>query len=298
MIFHKHHNMILYHTTLLHTERSIILLYLKAQHAYYWALNIFSKIRSHRAATKLVCGDMNFGNCYNCYGGLNVRSLDDKAAPIFLEKNLYQLIDIPTRKVNNSVSLIDLIFINKTDDVVLTAVTPPISDHSGTIVSLNTLNFKKPPKEMTIYDYETADWTTIESRLSELTTNDEGDVDTLAEKFTSTLKSIRNDCVPHKLVKIYEKDQPWLDKDTRQKLTKKNRAFKVYSKAIDQVKRNDRPTLDKSKAEMLFEKYKSAKKDFEYSSRKSKQQYFNKLKSTLSNPEISSKKKFSILKHW
>ena len=255
-----------------------------------------SKIRSHRAATKLVCGDMNFGNCYNCYGGLNVRSLDDKAAPIFLEKNLYQLIDIPTRKVNNSVSLIDLIFINKTDDVVLTAVTPPISDHSGTIVSLNTLNFKKPPKEMTIYDYETADWTTIESRLSELTTNDEDDVDTLAEKFTSTLKSIRNDCVPHKLVKIYEKDQPWLDKDTRQKLTKKNRAFKVYSKAIDQVKRNDRPTLDKSKAEMLFEKYKSAKKDFEYSSRKSKQQYFNKLKSTLSNPEISSKKKFSILK--
>merc|ERR1711951_190180 len=49
---------------------------------------------------------MNFGDCFNCYGGLNGKSLDDKAAPIFLEKNFYELIDIPTRKVDNSVSLI------------------------------------------------------------------------------------------------------------------------------------------------------------------------------------------------
>ena len=140
---------------------------------------------------------MNFGNCYNCYGGLNFRSLDDKAAPIFLEKNHYQLTDIPTRKVNNSVSLIDLIFINKTDDVVLTAVTPPISDHSGTILSLNTLNFKKPPKEMMIYDYDTANWIAIESRLSELSTTDDSDVDTLAEKFTSTLKKSKEMTVSH-----------------------------------------------------------------------------------------------------
>ena len=70
----------------------------------------------------------------------------------------------------NLTYLIDLIFVNKTDDVVLTAVTPPISDHSGTIVSLNTLNFKKPPKEVTLYDYDLADWTTIESRLTDLKT--------------------------------------------------------------------------------------------------------------------------------
>ena len=51
-----------------------------------------------------------------------------------------------------------------------------------------------------------------------------------------------------------------------------------------------------AKTSKLFEKYKAAKKDFEYSSRKSKQNYFNNLKKTLSNPEISSKKKFTILK--
>ena len=97
---------------------------------------------------------------------------------MFLEKNFYQLVDIPTRRVDNSVSLIDLIFVSKTDDVVLTAVTPPISDHSGTIISLNTLNFKKPPKEITLYDYDTANWSLIESRLNELNIpdNDECDI--------------------------------------------------------------------------------------------------------------------------
>ena len=255
------------------------------------------KIRSHRSANKIICGDMNFGDCFNCYGGLNGKSLDDKAAPIFLEKNFYELIDIPTRKVDNSVSLIDLIFINKTDDVVLTAVTPPISDHSGTLISLNTLNFKKPPKEITLYDYESADWTTIESRLTELRVPENDiDIDTTVLEFTQTLQNIRNDCVPFKKVKIYEKDQPWFDKETRKKLTKKNRAFKVYSKAIDQVKRMDNQLNDNGKAQKLFEKYKAAKKDFEYNARTSKQKYFNNLKSTLSNPEISSKKKFTILK--
>ena len=257
-----------------------------------------SKIRSHRAAYKLICGDMNFGDCYNCFGGLNGKSLDEKAAPMFLEKSFYQLVDIPTRKFNESVSLIDLIFINKTDDVVLTAVTPPISDHSGTIVSLNTLNFKKPPKETVIYDYDAANWTSIESRLCELKIPDLDNVDInkVTLDFTTTLQNIRNEYVPHKRVKIFEKDQPWFDKDTRRKLTRKNRAFKVYSKAIDQVKRMNTVSNNNAKTSKLFEKYKAAKKDFEYSSRKSKQNYFNNLKKTLSNPEISSKKKFTILK--
>ena len=256
-----------------------------------------NKIRSHRAANKIICGDLNFGDCYNFHGGLNGKSLDDKAAPMFLEKNFYQLVDIPTRRVDNSVSLIDLIFVSKTDDVVLTAVTPPISDHSGTIISLNTLNFKKPPKEITLYDYDTANWSLIESRLNELNIpdNDEIDIDKIALDFTLTLQNIRNDCVPHKKVKIFEKDQPWFNKDTRNKLTKKNRAFKRYSKAIDQVKRMNHQE-DNIKARKLFDKYKAAKKDFEYNSRKAKQQYFNNLKSTLSNTEISSKKKFTILK--
>ena len=253
------------------------------------------KLRSHRASSKLILGDFNFGDCYDFYGGLNGKSLDDRAPPIFLEKDFYQMVDRPTRKVGNSVSLIDLVFVNKTDDVVLTAVLPPIADHSGTLISLNTLSFKKPPKVITLYDYDTADWEAIESEIPNLSLFQDTDVDVRTNQLTQALIDLRDKYVPHKTVKIHEKDQPWLDKDTRRKLSKKNRSFKIYSKAIDQIKRGNRANNDEQKAKTLFDKYKMAKKDFEYTARSTKQKYFNKLKGTLLNPEISPKKKFTLL---
>ena len=61
------------------------------------------------------------------------------------------------------------------------------------------------------------------------------------------------------------------------------------------IKRGNRTNNDEQKAKNLYDKYKSAKKDFEYTARSTKQKYFNKLKGTLLNPEISSKKKFTLL---
>ena len=242
------------------------------------------KLRSHRCSSKLILGDFNFGDCYDFYGGLRGKSLDERAPPIFLEKEFYQMVDRPTRKVGDSVSLIDLVFVNKTDDVVLTAVLPPIADHSGTLVSLNTLSFKKPPKVITLYDYDTADWKAMESDVHNLSRTDphtDVNVDECANQLTQALIDLMDKYVPHKTVKIYEKDQPWLDKDTRRKLSKKNRSFKIYSKAIDQIKRGNRTNNDEQKAKNLYDKYKSAKKDFEYTARSTKQKYFNKLKGTL-----------------
>ena len=250
-----------------------------------------NKIRSHRASTKIICGDLNFGDVYNFHGGLNGKSLDNTAAPLFLEKGFVELIDIPTRKVGMSTSLIDLIFVNKTDDVVLTATTPPIADHCGTLISMNTLTFKKPPKKFIKYDYDTANWEGIEATLQPLNNKFQYDdsielsqeaVDKMAAEFCETLIKIRDDHVPHKSVTIYEKDKPWLDNTTRRKLTKKNRAFKVYSKAIDQIKKNNtQTTATNEKIKKLFDKYKEKKKDFEYTARKSKQTYFNGLKKIL-----------------
>ena len=264
-----------------------------------------NKIRSHRASTKIICGDLNFGDVYNFHGGLNGKSLDNTAAPLFLEKGFVELIDIPTRKVGMSTSLIDLIFVNKTDDVVLTATTPPIADHCGTLISMNTLTFKKPPKKFIKYDYDTANWEGIEATLQPLNNKFQYDdsielsqeaVDKMAAEFCETLIKIRDDHVPHKSVTIYEKDKPWLDNTTRRKLTKKNRAFKVYSKAIDQIKKNNtQTTAANEKIKKLFDKYKEKKKDFEYTARKSKQTYFNGLKKILSNPDVPSKKKFTML---
>ena len=263
------------------------------------------KIRSHRASNKIICGDLNFGDVYNFHGGLKGKPLDSIAAPMFMEKGFIELIDIPTRKIGMSTSLIDLIYVNKTDDVVLTATTPPIADHSGTFISMNTMTFKKPPKNFIKYDYDAANWDGIEEKLQLLNNKFQyddsielcqGTIDKMALEFSETLIKIKNDHVPHKSVTIHEKDKPWLDSTTRKKLTKKNRAFKVYSKAIDSIKRNNTQTAaENDKIKKLFDKYKEKKKDFEYTARKSKQTFFNGLKKILSNPDVPSKKKFTML---
>ena len=45
-----------------------------------------------------------------------------------------------------------------------------------------------------------------------------------------------------------------------------------------------------------YDVYKKAKKDYENCARNEKRQFFHKLKQTLSNPAVSSKKKFQLLK--
>ena len=76
------------------------------------------------------------------------KQLDIEGADLFLEYGYSQLIDIHTRYCNPSTSLIDLIFINKTENVILHAVLPSIADHLGTMVSLHCKTFQ--PKEKTL----------------------------------------------------------------------------------------------------------------------------------------------------
>ena len=50
-----------------------------------------------------------------------------------------------------SVSLIDLIFVNKPDDIICDGTLPNIADHEGTMVCFNTKR-----KSQNIYDYKNA----------------------------------------------------------------------------------------------------------------------------------------------
>ena len=92
---------------------------------------ILTKLNGRSTYTNMICGDLNFGNIYNFNGGLREKPLYNEGADLFLEYGYSQLIDVPTRYCNLSTSLIDLFFINKTDNVILNAVLPSIADHIG-----------------------------------------------------------------------------------------------------------------------------------------------------------------------
>ena len=78
---------------------------------------ILSQLNSYDGAEyKTIASDLNFGNCYCKSPILSPRPLDSSAPDLFESFGFKQLIDVLTHVTLVSVSLIDLIFINKSDN--------------------------------------------------------------------------------------------------------------------------------------------------------------------------------------
>ena len=107
--------------------------------------------------TKQLHFDLNFGNCQCKYPILNPKPLDSVAPDLFSSYGFTQLIDIPTRTTDTSLSLIDLFYLNNSENVICHGTLPKIADHDGVIVSFNVKSQKQAQKTKTLYDYKNAD---------------------------------------------------------------------------------------------------------------------------------------------
>ena len=196
--------------------------------------NILNQLNDYeKAAYKIILGDLNFGNSYCTDPILIPKQLDSKASDLFSSYGFQQLIDIPTRVTENSMSLIDLIFINKPDDVICHGTLHKIADHDGVLVSFNTKITKPKPKTKTIYDYKNADLTGLIKFIKEYDFENfvfQSPVLDQAEKFTDVLKQAFSQFVPTKTITIRPADAPWCNSYTRLLLRKKNRNYHIYKK--------------------------------------------------------------------
>ena len=91
----------------------------------------------HNAIYKIITSDLNFGNCYCKYPLLNHKPLDAFAPDIFTSHGFTQIIDIPTRITEDTISLIDLFFVDNVEDIVCHGTLTQIAYHDGVIASLN-----------------------------------------------------------------------------------------------------------------------------------------------------------------
>ena len=95
---------------------------------------ILSDLNKYNADTKIIASDFYFGNSYCKYPLLPPKPLDSSAPDLFASYGFTQLIDIPTRTTNDTISLIDLIFVSNTDNVQHHGTLPRIADHDGVFV--------------------------------------------------------------------------------------------------------------------------------------------------------------------
>ena len=268
--------------------------------------DILQKLANYNATQKIIASDLNFGNCYCKYPILQPKPLDATAPDLFSSFGFTQLIDIPTRITQNTISLIDLIFEFNTENVVCHGTLPRIADHDGVLVSYNIIFQKVKPKTKIMYDYKNADVNGLISYIKQFDFNSavfSHPTVAQAELYSKVLTDAFALFIPCKTVTIRNNDQPWSNSYTRLLLRKKNRNYKFYKKANTKYinilnQPNASPemiTKHLNKKNKAFVKSRNAANHSTIANRRVKFAFYNTVNSTMNNCSISPKKKFSIL---
>ena len=248
-------------------------------------------------------GDLNAGNNYEFFGSCNAKAIDYETAEIF-EGNCYtQIIDLPTRFSHQSRSLIDVIYLDRFDIVSKASVSSAVSDHACIAVSFELLS-KRPKKkvqEKFQFDKMTNEnWSDLKSYLCDFKSFDTWSSDEHAEALTSYLVNGISKFVPKTTFTPKQLNIPWTSAQVRRTLRKKNRLYKCYRTVSNQynlLRPEDRNYMTMQiRVSQTYEKFRQASKTYKNESRRAKNSYFNSLKSVWSNPGISAKKKFDLLK--
>lgn len=268
--------------------------------------DILHELNNYKADSKLIVGDLNFGNIYCVSPTLEPKRLDYFAPDTFTEHGFFQLIDIPTRVSQHSTSLLDLIFIDNIVNVVLHGTIPKIADHDGVLVVLNVDKTIPVVKSRKVYDYSKIDFKSLEEHLKTTNFNDivfNKPIEQQAETFSKFLIKTIETFVPVKYVKYHSKDQPWSTKLTKLLQRKKNRNYIVYKKTneclLNALNKQSMPdeilTKLQDKVKNKLKKYRYTANESTKANRRAKANFYNSIKSILHNNEIPAKKKFNIL---
>ena len=264
-----------------------------------------SKLQNNSPAFNVIAGDINYGGQYDFYNTLPVSSFDLEVGDIFQQHSLCQLIDIFTRvssSPNYSVSLLDHIYIDRTDIVSSICVWPGLSDHNGVCIQLN-ISCKKPKKK-TLQKYQFNDVpsqniNSLKTHIQTFNQQTQWTSDQHAEELTRHLITGLERFIPKVSFPEREHDCPWSSSMLRRILRRKHSAYKVFRQSAENL-RQLRPT-DRHYYQMRVRvsqkesDFKKASNEYKKASRHEKNKYFSTLKNVWSNPNISSKKKFGIL---
>ena len=169
-------------------------------------------------------GDLNFGNDYCRKFQLTPKPLDHQGSDLFSHFGYTQLIDIPTRISRNCTSLIDLVFVDRIDDVVVHGTIPGPADHEGVFTSFTTISSRPKPRKIKIFDYDNTDLTGLNNHLDSIDWKQLVYNRPTADQpsaMSDILTDALNKFVPTKFVTTRHNDQPWTNARTRQLLRKK-----------------------------------------------------------------------------
>ena len=202
-------------------------------------------------------------------------------------KNVYQLIDKPTNVRTQGMYCIDLIVTDQPNMFVDYGIHPSLDLHSEHQIIFGKINVSVPSPpayKRTIWDYAKANVPEIRRYVNDTDWQDllnglhPGD---MAAKFTEILLKILSLHIPKKIIKINDKDAPWITPELKSAIKRKHRVLWKY------VRRGRSHEDWKTVKEIQAE---SSKKILD-----AKNSYYLKLGKKLSDPCIGIKEYWSVL---
>lgn len=236
----------------------------------------------------IILGDLNAHFCYS-------NPLESTIVGVRLHRflqfnNLCQIIREPTRVTATTSSIIDLIITNVPDYFIYTStLSPPYNcDHSVVLGKMRIPIYKAKAFSRTIWDFrninsDALNLALINSLNDEIIFSDNYDIDQIYSVWFRRFMSVVEMYIPHRNVTIRPREKPWMTSVVRKALRKRDRLLKSHNRL---------------KLLSSWEKYRIQRNYTTAVIRKAKSIYYKKINISLADPKISSKKWWSIAKHF
>ena len=222
----------------------------------------------------VVTGDFNF----NMHSNNN-----NKMKDLIQNYNLKQLIQEDTHFTENSSSLLDLILVRNSSNILTSGVVDSfipdqIRFHCPILVILKFLHPSTKAFKRRVFNYGRANFDIFRAQLTsyELEENiaNNNNINENVTYVMDTLNKASQNSIPSKVVTIRPNEHPWITCQIRNLIRKRKRTFRKYKKTQNLL---------------FWEKFKILRNQIVSNIRSSKKNYFDKLEEILSKENVNSK---------
>ena len=250
--------------------------------------DLHAKLKRENPYAVFYAGDFN-GHSQFWWPNGNTTPEGSKIEDLSSFLGLTQLISEPTNfEPHKTPTCIDLIFTDQ-PNLVLDSGTrsslDPLCHHQITYCRFNHKIPPPPDFERKIWVYERANIPLIQKSISNFPWEQHfsrlDDVNLQVKSFNEIVLNIMSNFIPNKIIKVSQRDPPWIDKNLKRKLNRQQRLYRNY-------KKHGHKPGDKIRVDAFRDECNEA-------IRKAKEGYFEKLGNKLADPSTCQKSYWKIV---
>ncbi len=220
------------------------------------------KVLNENPDMVILVGDFN-DKCMSWDGDHSDSEMGFKFYNCINDRNLFQMVDEPTRITESCSSLLDLIITDSPGYIDNVSTLPPLSDLDHCIIygTINFVDYTPSKIYKEVWLYNKADWDVINTVLDTAPWHmfvNNGSVDDILNLYYEMLYRVIDDFIPRREFIRRKKDKPWMNGYLRHIISLRNRMNGVYNKTLradHKIIRNEMRNLAKREIKKAKAKY-------------------------------------------